>query len=102
MLGSRSKLKNVGIVYPLKLYDSDVTLVKQYSFLGVILDSEMTLRPFYDHVRKNVYVKIFALAKMRDCLTEYAAIMIYKQTILPVVVLRTDVIYKNIKMMHYD
>ena len=39
---------------------------------------------------------------MRNCLTEYAAIKIYKQTILPVVVLRTDVIYKNIKMMHHD
>ena len=42
----------------------------------------MSLRPFYNHVKKNVYVKIFALSKLRNCLTENAAIMLYKHTIL--------------------
>ena len=43
----------------------------------------MTLRPFYNHIKKNVYVKIFSLLKIRNYLTEHAAIMIYKLTILP-------------------
>ena len=43
----------------------------------------MSLRPFYNHVKKNVYVKIFSFAKLRCCLTEHAAIMLYKHTILP-------------------
>ena len=41
------------------------------------------LRPFYNHVKKNVYVKIFSLLKLRKCLTEHAAIMLYKHIILP-------------------
>ena len=43
----------------------------------------MTLCPFFNHVKKNVYVKIFALSKLRKCLTEYASVMIYKHMILP-------------------
>ena len=43
----------------------------------------MNLRSFFNHVKKTVYVKIFALSKLRNCLTEHAAILSYKLTILP-------------------
>ena len=83
IVGSRSKLARLLNVCPLILYDRDVVLVKQYNYLGVILDSEMSLRPFINYVKKNVYVKIFAFSKLRSCLTEFAAIMLYKHTIMP-------------------
>ena len=83
LVGTRAKLKRLEPFAPIKLYNSDVQFVRQYNYLGVILDSEMSLRPFYTHVKKNVYVKIFSLLKLRKCLTEYAAIMMYKHTILP-------------------
>ena len=80
IVGTRSKLSRIGDVQSLILYDRPVSVVKQYNYLGVILDSEMS---HFNHVKKNVYVKIFALSKLRSCLTEYAAIMMYKHAILP-------------------
>ena len=81
--GTISKLSRLGRIDSLSLYDTDVTVVKSYNYLGLLLDSEMTLRPFYNHVKKNVYVKKLAFTKLRKCLTEHASIMLYKHTILP-------------------
>ena len=83
LVGSRSKVKRLEPLIPINLYNSNVAFVRQYNYLGVILDSEMTLRPFFNYVKKNVYVKIFALRKLRNCLTQHASIMLYKHTILP-------------------
>ena len=49
----------------------------------MILDSEMTLRPFISYIKKTLSHKIFTLAKIRKRLTEHAAIMVYKLAILP-------------------
>ena len=46
-ISTRSKLSKLQDIDSLRLYDNDVTIVKQYNYLGVILDSEMTLRPSY-------------------------------------------------------
>ena len=43
----------------------------------------MTLKPFFNHVKKNVYSKIFSFSKIRKYLMEPDAIMLYKHTILP-------------------
>ena len=83
IVGSRSKLSRLGKIVPLTLYGSDVGFVKQYNYLGVIIDPEMTLRPYFNHVKKIVYSKIFAFSKIRKYLNETAAIMLYKHTILP-------------------
>ena len=82
-ISTRSKLSRLQNAVSLTLYDSDVVIVSQYNYLGVILDSEMTLHPFIRHIKKTISHKIFTLAKIRSCLTEHAAIMIYKLTILP-------------------
>ena len=42
----------------------------------------MTLRPFFTHVKKIVYSKIFVFSKIRRYLNESAAIKLYKHTIL--------------------
>ena len=77
LIGSRSKLLKQVNPEPLKLYDKDVPFVKSYNYLGVILDSEMTSRPFFSHVKKIAYGKMFTLTKIRSYLTESASIMIY-------------------------
>ena len=82
-IGTRSKLNGLQDAEPLRLYDCDVIVVKQYNYLGVILDPEMSLRPFINYIKKTISHKIFTLAKIRKCLTEHAAVMIYKLTILP-------------------
>ena len=43
----------------------------------------MTLRPFYNHIQKIVYGKLFSFRKIRCFLTESASIMLYKHMILP-------------------
>ena len=50
--GTKSKLSRLENVEPIQLYDRDVLFVRQYNYLGVILDAEMTIRPFLNHVKK--------------------------------------------------
>ena len=83
LVSTHSKLLRLGEVEPVILYDRPVALVKQYNYLGVILDSEITLKPFFNHVKKIIYAKVFSFQKICMCLTENAAIMVYKHTILP-------------------
>ena len=82
LVGTRSKLSRLGDIEPLTLYGSNVVFVKQYNYLGVIIDAEMTLGPFFTHVKKIVYSKIFVFSKIRRYLNESAAIKLYKHTIL--------------------
>ena len=82
-VGTLSKLSNMGNCELLRLYDKDVLVVKQYNYLDVILDSEMNLHAFYNHVKKIVQLKNVALSKLQKCYTEYAAIMLYKHTMSP-------------------
>ena len=83
LVSTRSKLNRPDDLTPLILYDRPVDFVKQYNYLGVIIDSEMTLRAFYSHVKKIIFSKIFCFRKIRQYLTVNAAIMVYKHTILP-------------------
>ena len=83
ILGPDNKLKRLHDPTPVRVYESDVAFVSNYNYLGVILDSKMTLRPFYNHVKRTVYSKMFVFRKIRNYLSEYAAIMLYKQMILP-------------------
>ena len=83
IVGPDAKLKRMIDPSPIYVYDSPIVFVLQYNYLGFILDSRMSLRPFYNHIKKIVYSKLFNFRKIRNYLTEYAAIMLYKQMILP-------------------
>ena len=54
-----SKLNRLDDLIPLLLYDRPVDFDKQYNYLGVIIDSEMTLCPFYSHVQKLYFQRSF-------------------------------------------
>ena len=43
----------------------------------------MNMRPFFNHVKKLVYSKLFAFRKIRSYLMEHASVMLYKHMILP-------------------
>ena len=58
--------------------------MKQYNYLGLMLDNEMTLVPLLKNIKKHVNNKIFMLRKLRKYLTKEAAISVYEQTILPI------------------
>ena len=74
-----SKLKNIT---PFKINDTSMKYVKQYNYLGVILDAEMTLIPLSKHVEKIVIDKVYMIRKLRKYLTYHAALQIL---VLPIV-----------------
>ena len=65
------------------IYGNDLSFVSKYNYLGIVLDSEMTLEPFYKTILKKVNCKIFCLRKLRKYISFDVAVQIYKQTILP-------------------
>ena len=58
--------------------------VKQYNYLGIILDAEMSLTPLCKNVEKRVIDKVFVIRKRRRYITYHAALQIYKQLVLPI------------------
>ena len=83
IFGNRQKiLKNKNPV-PLVIHGKNITFVKKYTYLGVILDAELNLDPFYKSILKKVNNKIYTLRKIRKYITFDVASQIYKQTILP-------------------
>ena len=85
IIGTRCKLQKVQDPKYLKINGEYIKYVKQYTYLGIILDNEMTLQPLLKHVKKLLTNKIYALRKIRKYITDKSAVVIYKQTILPVI-----------------
>ena len=46
LVGTRARLARLVDITLLRLYNRDVDIVRQYDYLGIILDSEMSLCPF--------------------------------------------------------
>ena len=63
--------------------NTTLDFVKKFLYLGVYLDSEMTLQSLISHVKKIVTSKVKTLYRIRRYITTKCAISIYKQTILP-------------------
>ena len=84
IFGPRGKLLKLDNINPVTLLDMPIKFEKQYNYLGIILDSEMTLQPLVKHIKKLITNKIFNLRKIRKYINEKASILIYKQTILPI------------------
>ena len=80
--GSRVRLENT--LCP-KLYISNVCIdvVHKKKYLGVVLDSHLTFHKHLNNIIKITAHKINLSAKMRQYLTEFSSITIYKTMILP-------------------
>ena len=82
LFGSRDKLKK-SKCSKLLIRDVYIDFVHQYKYLGVILDSHLTLKKHLNNIIKITAHKINLLAKVRQYLTNNACINIYKTMILP-------------------
>ena len=67
-----------------KISDLDIQYVSQYNYLCLILENKMSLNHWLKNVNKRVNNEMFCLRKLKRYLTCVAAILIYKQTILPI------------------
>ena len=83
LFGSRYKLGTVDFPIQLSLGNSNLNYCNEYRYLGVTLDSEMSLTSLLADTRKSVSNRLFNLRKLRHYITEKSALAIYKQTILP-------------------
>ena len=84
IISTHARLKNLDLVPEFKINNKSVQYVKQYNYLGVILDNEMSLCPLLKNIKKRVNNRMFQLRKICKYITNHAATLIYKQTILPI------------------
>ena len=83
IVANRGKLKNIYDPAPFNGGNRQIMFVKRYSYLGIILDDEMSLEPLYKNVCRQVEQKLFMQRKIRRHITRRAAVSLYKQMILP-------------------
>ena len=84
IVGNRNRLAKIVNLEPFLLNGKIFKFVKQYDYLGIILDAELSLVPLYKNIEKRVIDKVFMLRKLRKYLTYKSALQIYKQTIMPI------------------
>ena len=84
LFGSISKLKTVDLSKKLKIGLSNLEFVEKYCYLGVTLDRYMNLTNVLSDVKKKVVGQLFQFCKIRNMITTFCAVSIYKQTILPI------------------
>ena len=83
LIGSDSKLKTVNYDAHLTLAGIPLAFVDKYRYLGVTLDKHMNLTALLSTVKKTVSNHLFELRKIRTFVSTKCSILIYKQTILP-------------------
>ena len=85
LFGSRLKIANNHDPTPFSVQGKVVKFVDTQSYLGILLDSAMSLGPLIKSVKKRVSNKVFMLRKIRKYLNFDSALCVYKQTILPII-----------------
>ena len=78
-------LKNEDVKCVITLYNERLENVCKYNYLGVIVDSCLSLSEFVDDKYKKVNLRVHQLGKIRKFVTADIACSIYKQTILPLI-----------------
>ena len=74
--------------------------VKEYRYLGLLLDTELNFNSLRDNLYKRVNLKISFFKKIRKYIDVNMAITIYKSTILPIIEYADFVYDNNIKYVH--
>ena len=81
--GSRAKLVSAALP-DLYIDNNRIERAKSYTYLGVKLDEQLSLEAHANIIIKRVTNKIYQLAKVRSFLTKKAALLTYKNMILPI------------------
>ena len=64
--------------------DTNINQVSQFTYLGVTLDQHLTFKNHAQQTINKVSAKVYQLKKMRKLLSNKAALLIYKNMILPI------------------
>ena len=78
-------LANKNLKYvTLSLGNTRLDNVKEYKYLGVVIDSRLNFQTFRDSIINRVNLKINYFRKIRAYMTTESALLLYKGTILPI------------------
>ena len=83
VVSTRGKILKLNNPKRFNLYCRDLSFVKSHLYLGIMLDSTMSLSYLTKDIKKKISNRIFSFRKLRRYLTFDAAVSVYKQTILP-------------------
>ena len=81
--GSRAKLNSIELP-TFKIGNSFLERAKTYTYLGIKLDEQLSLDTHANTIIQRVSTKIYHLTKIRSFVTKKAALLIYKNMILPI------------------
>ena len=96
IFGSKYKIKNI-ILQNFTISGQPIEFVNHYKYLGIMLDSTLSFKNQIQNTIKIVSHKISLLSKIRNYISETAAINIYKTMIIPYLDYG-DIIYYNLTM----
>ena len=82
LFGTRHRLKNTRCG-KISINNTDLEIVNQYKYLGIILDSHLSYAKHLNNVVRMVSHKINLLGRVRQYLNYNASILVYKTMILP-------------------
>ena len=82
------------------LGDTQLEYVKEYKYLGVIIDSQLTFQTFRDTLINRVNLKLSYFRKILAFMTLESALLLYKGTILPILEYADFVHNFNIKYIN--
>ena len=68
----------------IKINNHTLSRCQVYDYLGILLDEHLTMNNHFNRVKKNYSLRLFKLAKLRRCLSRETRVLVYKQTVLPV------------------
>ena len=81
--GSKAKINSVELPV-FNINDTVIDRTKSYTYLGIKLDEQLTLETHATALITRVSNRIYQLTKIRPFITKKAALMIYKNMILPI------------------
>ena len=81
--GSRAKI-NSSTLPELNIGEKTLPRVKTYTYLGLKLDEQLNMETHANSLIQKVSNKIYHLTKIRSFVTRKAALLIYKNMILPI------------------
>lgn len=81
---SNNKIKEIKQGIDIKIGDSTLEVVKEYKYLGFMIDENLSYQAHVDMIRKKIAHKLYLLKKVRWVVGLQEALLIYKSSILPI------------------
>ena len=95
LLGNKTK----EIVSSLNRAEYEIDIVEHFSYLGVILDNRLSFEKFVNSTISRVNGRLITFARIRKFVDSHTSLLIYKQTILPILDYMSIVVNSSTKCM---